>query len=102
MMTLNREEVNNMDVYNFKPITSDHAEFYTTIRFDLVKETPKAIRIRIKKDLTVWMPKSITRGVKTEETGYSAWFWNVALSKNIQDERARQREKEAKIKLKAN
>ena len=68
----------------------------------MVKETPKAIRIRIKKDLTVWMPKSITRGVKTEETGYSAWFWNVALSKNIQDERARQREKEAKIKLKAN
>ena len=102
MMTLNREEVNNMDVYNFKPMTSDHAEFYTKIRFDLVKETPKAIRIRIKKDLTVWMPKSITRGVKTEETGFSAWFWNVALSKNIQDERARQREKEAKIKLKAN
>ena len=102
MMTLNREEVNMMDVYNFKPMTANHSDFYTRVKFDLVKETPKAIRIRLKKDLTVWMPKSITRGMRTEETGFSAWFWNVALSKNIQDERARQKENEAKIKLKDN
>ena len=68
------------------PMNIDCELYYTKIRkFTLVKETPKAIRIRLEKHpqkISIWMAKKITRGY----TGTSGWFWSKALFNNIQEE----------------
>ena len=68
------------------PMNIDCELYYTKIRkFTLVKETPRAIRIRLEKHpqkISIWMAKKITRGY----TGTSGWFWSKALFNNIQEE----------------
>jgi len=48
-----------------QPMTSDCIEYYTRVRkFTLVKETPKALRIRLEdhpEKISIWIPKKITR-----------------------------------------
>ena len=70
-------------------MTYDCTEYYTKVRkFTLVKETPKALRIRLEdhpEKISVWMPKKITR----DYTGTSAWFWSEALHSNIWKEEQR-------------
>ena len=67
-------------------------EYYTKVRkFTLVKETPKALRIRLEdhpEKISVWMPKKITR----DYTGTSAWFWSEALHNNVWKEEQRLRD----------
>ena len=74
------------------PMTYDCTEYYTKVRkFTLVKETPKALRIRLEdhpEKISVWMPKKITR----DYTGTSAWFWSEALHSNIWKEEQRLRD----------
>ena len=73
-------------------MTYDCTEYYTKVRkFTLVKETPKALRIRLEdhpEKISVWMPKKITR----DYTGTSAWFWSEALHSNIWKEEQRLRD----------
>jgi len=68
------------------PMNIDCELYYTKIRkFTLVKETPKAIRIRLEnhpQKISIWMAKKITRGY----TSTSGWFWSKALFNNIQEE----------------
>ena len=48
-----------------RPMTSDCMAFYTRENITLVKETPKAIKVRLensKDKLSVWMPKKCVRG----------------------------------------
>mgnify|MGYP001347747190 CR=1 FL=1 len=69
-----------------KPMTRDHMNFYIHVKeFTLVKETPKALRIRLEdhpKKICIWMAKKITRGY----TGTSAYFWKKAFWKNVEEE----------------
>ena len=65
------------------PMNGDCEYYYTQVtKFTLVKETPKAIRIRLEKHpdkICLWMPKKVTRGY----TGTSAWFWAQAFEGNL-------------------
>jgi len=74
------------------PMTPDCTYHYKKVRkFTLVKETPKAIKIRLEnhpEKISIWMPKKITRGY----TGTSAWFWSEALHSNIWKEEQRLRD----------
>jgi len=69
-----------------QPMNSDCENFYTKVRkFTLVKETPKAIRVRLEnhpQKISIWMGKKITRGY----SGTSAWFWSPAFNNNVQEE----------------
>ena len=66
-----------------QPMTHDCTEYYTKVKkFTLVKETPKALRIRLEdhpEKISIWMAKKITR----DYTGTSAWFWSKALHNNV-------------------
>ena len=79
------------------PMTGDCEYHYEKVRkFTLVKETPKAIRIRLEnhpEKISIWMPKKITRGY----TDTSAWFWSEALHGNVWKEE--QRLKNIKYKM---
>ena len=75
------------------PMTGDCAYHYEKVRkFTLVKETPKAIRIRLEnhpEKISIWMPKKITRGY----TDTSAWFWSEALHGNVWKEEQKLKDK---------
>ena len=72
-----------------RPMTADCEYFYIKVRkFTLIKETPKALRIRLEnhpRKIAIWMAKKITRGY----TGTSAWFWSEALQNNVWKEEQR-------------
>jgi hypothetical protein len=64
--------------------------YYTRYYFVLVKETPKARRIKLKHSssdingLTFWMPKSVTKKYDDRDPNIkSAWFWDLLFDKNI-------------------
>ena len=63
-------------------MTPDCTYHYKKVRkFTLVKETPKAIKIRLEnhpEKISIWMPKKITR----QYTDTSAWFWQKALNRD--------------------
>ena len=83
-------------------MTGDHHEFYEKVRkFTLVKETPKAIRIRLEnhpEKISIWMPKKITR----QYTNTCAWFWSKALHKNVRAEEQRLKNKKYEMKVALN
>ena len=81
-----------------RPMTSDCMAFYTRENITLVKETPKAIKVRLensKDKLSVWMPKKCVRGFKTTQ----AWFWKPMFVKNIQSVMESNRKKQEKLKF---
>ena len=73
-------------------MTCDCTEYYTKVKnFTLVKETPKALRIRLEdhpEKISIWMAKKITR----DYTGTSAWFWSKALHNNVREEEPKLRD----------
>ena len=79
------------------PMTPDCTYHYKKVRkFTLVKETPKAIKIRLEnhpEKISIWMPKKITR----QYTDTSAWFWQKALYTNIQREEQRLKNKKDRM-----
>jgi len=84
------------------PMTGDCTYHYEKVRkFTLVKETPKAIRVRLEnhpEKISVWMPKKITR----QYTNTSAWFWSKALHKNVRAEEQRLKNKKYEMKVALN
>ena len=70
-------------------MTSDCVNYFTQVRkFTLVKETPKALRIRLEdhpEKISIWIPKKITR----DYTNTSAWFWSTAFHNNVWKEEQR-------------
>jgi len=65
-----------------RPMTSDCIEYYVRQDITVVKETPKALRVRLeesKDKLSIWMPKKLIRGFKTTQ----AWFWKPMFLKNV-------------------
>ena len=78
-------------------MTADCEYFYAKVRkFTLVKETPKAIKIRLEnhpKKISIWMPKKCTRSY----TPTSAWFWSEALQNNVWKEEQRLKQEEATL-----
>jgi hypothetical protein len=82
-----------------KPMTSDCIYYFTQVRkFTLVRETPKALRIRLEdhpKKISIWMPKKITR----EYTGTSAWFWSTAFHNNVQEEEQKLRDQKENTQI---
>ena len=70
----------------YKLMTRNCVKFYTQVRkFTLVKETPRALRIRLEnhpEKISIWMPKNGTRSY----TPTSAWFWNKLFFENIEKE----------------
>ena len=79
------------------PMPADCEYFYAKVRkFTLVKETPKAIKIRLEnhpKKISIWMPKKCTRSY----TPTSAWFWSEALQNNVWKEEQRLKQEEATL-----
>ena len=73
-------------------MTSDCVYYFTQVRkFTLVRETPRALRIRLEdhpEKISIWMPKKITR----EYTGTSAWFWSKAFHNNVREEEQKLRD----------
>ena len=82
------------------PMTGDCEYHYEEVRkFTLVKETPRAIRVRLEnhpEKISIWMPKKITRGY----TNTSAWFWSEALHNNVRKEEQRLKDKRQEMTLK--
>ena len=82
-----------------KPMTSDCVYYFTQVRkFTLVKETPKALRIRLEdhpEKISIWMPKKVTRGY----TDTSAWFWSTAFHNNVWKEEQRLKDERENISL---
>ena len=82
------------------PMNIDCYSYYTQVtKFTLVKETPKAIRIRLEKHpdkICLWMPKKVTR----DYTGTSAWFWRKAFGANLYQAEQRLKTQREKIKNK--
>ena len=66
-------------------------QYYEQVTFVLVKESPKAIRIKLidkfKEEydgLVFWMPKSVTKSYNnTDPNIKTAWFWAILFYKNI-------------------
>jgi len=82
-----------------QPMTSDCIEYYTRVRkFTLVKETPKALRIRLEdhpEKISIWIPKKITR----DYTNTSAWFWSTAFHNNVWKEEQRLKDEKENMKI---
>ena len=76
-----------------------YEDYYTKVRkFTLVRETPKAIRVRLEnhpQKISIWMGKKITRGY----TGTSAWFWSTAFHNNIQEEEQKLRDQKENMEI---
>ena len=66
-------------------------QYYEQATFVLVKESPKAIQIKLidkyRKNydgLVLWMPKSITKDYNGRDPNIkTAWFWEELFNKNI-------------------
>ena len=66
-------------------------EYYEQATFVLVKESPKAIQIKLidkyRKNydgLVLWMPKSITKDYNDLDPNIkTAWFWEKLFNENI-------------------
>jgi len=85
-----------------KHLTSDEFDFYYPVKFALVKETPKAIRIKIDgtvkrfyisnknseykpfivEGICIWVPKSVVRNFNQK----SAYVWKNILKTNVTKE----------------
>ena len=81
-----------------RPMTSDCIEYYVRQDITVVRETPKALRVRLeesKDKLSIWMPKKLIRGFKTTQ----AWFWKPMFVKNIQSVVESNRKKQEKLKF---
>ena len=80
-------------------MTSDCVNYFTQVRkFTLVRETPKALRIRLEdhpEKISIWMGKKITR----DYTGTSAWFWSTAFHNNLQEEEQKLRNQKENIQI---
>jgi hypothetical protein len=88
--------------WNSKTLTNDEQYTYVPVEFALVKETAKAIRIKIDttvkrnylsnknsmpkrveiKGICVWVPKSVIRNY----TDRKAYIWRTLLKKNVTKE----------------
>ena len=73
-----------------KPLGYYDDLYYYKVKFVLVKETPKAIRIKIisKYDnydgLCIWMPKKLTKSYDDYNPNIkTAWFWSKLFHANI-------------------
>ena len=72
-----------------KPLGYYDDMYYSHIKFVLVKETPKAIRIKIistdsSDGLCIWMPKKLTKNYNDYNPNIkTAWFWNKLFRANI-------------------
>ena len=88
-----------MSQYRYKSMNSDCYDYYVKINHCiLVKETPKAIRIKLENHperICIWMPKSVIR----DFTGKTGWFWSKMLRDNIYKEEFRLLNKRKKIKM---
>ena len=82
-----------------QPMAPYYEDYYTKVRkFTLVRETPKAIRVRLEnhpQKISIWMGKKITRGY----TGTSAWFWSTAFHNNIQEEEQKLRDQKENMEI---
>ena len=80
-----------------QPMTYDCTDYYTRVRkFTLVKETPKAIRIRLEnhpQKISIWMAKKITR----EYTDTSAYFWSKAFHQNVHAEEQKLKDRRQQV-----
>jgi len=80
-------------------MTSDCVYYFTQVRkFTLVKETPKALRIRLEDHpdkISIWMPKKITRDYKNT----SAWFWSTAFQNNVWKEEQRLKDEKENMQI---
>ena len=74
-----------------EPLGAYDDDYYEQATFVLVKESPKAIRIKLidrfreKYDgLVFWMPKKITKSYDDQDHNIkTAWFWEKAFYGNI-------------------
>ena len=73
-----------------KPLGPYDNQYYKLARFVLVKESPKAIQIKLidkyRKDydgLVFWMAKKITKSYNDSDPNIkTAWFWETAFTNN--------------------
>ena len=74
-----------------QPLGTYDDEYYEQATFVLVKESPKAIRIKLidkyRKNydgLVFWMPKSITKSYNDRDPNIkTAWFWEKLFYDNV-------------------
>ena len=73
-----------------EPLGAYDDEYYEQATFVLVKESPKAIRIKLidrfkgeYDGLVFWMPKSVTKDYNDRDPNIkTAWFWEKAFTNN--------------------
>ena len=72
-----------------KPLGYYDDLYYEKVKFVLVKETPKAVRIKIISEykdngLCVWMPKKLTKNYDNYNPNIkTAWFWSKLFRANV-------------------
>ena len=72
-----------------KPLGYYDDVYYEKVKFVLVKETPKAFRIKIISEykdngLCVWMPKKLTKNYDNYNPNIkTAWFWSKLFRANV-------------------
>ena len=72
-----------------KPLGYYDDMYYEKVKFVLVKETPKAVRIKIISEykdngLCVWMPKKLTKNYDNYNPNIkTAWFWSKLFRANV-------------------
>ena len=74
-----------------KPLGDHDYDYYEQATFVLVKESPRAIRIKLidkHRDrydgLVFWMPKSVTKSYNDHDPNIkTAWFWDKLFYGNI-------------------
>jgi len=74
-----------------QPLGTYDYDYYKQATFVLVKESPKAIRIKLidkyrgeYNGLVFWMPKSVTKDYNNSDPNIKiAWFWEKLFNDNI-------------------
>lgn len=79
-------------------ITQTDFDFYSYAdNITVVKETPKAIRLRLKSGLVIWMPKSVCKSFKVEKDKASGYFWTKIFLQNINSENNKKKKKQNEV-----
>ena len=84
-----------------RPLGEYDYNYYKLIKnFTLIKETPKAVYLKLENDINLWFPKKCVKSFNVKRK--HAWVWEKIYKDNMSKFLINKRKKEAKIIKKLN
>ncbi len=84
-----------------RPLGEYDYNYYKLIKnFTLIKETPKAVYLKLENDINLWFPKKCVKSFNVKSK--HAWVWEKIYKDNMSKFLINKRKKEAKIIKKLN